>query len=118
MTKSFADGCSSHIKDTYFRQSNLLVPDSPGAFVLENVELRGPDYWQVLEANHHCGAGRTGMLCSPVYVLENVRGEFSMAKRLRVRRLLSRTVTRTRGATLPTHQIRDLSPAPLCAFAY
>ena len=77
MTKSFADGCSSHIKDYMFRDSNLLVPDAPGAFVMEGLELRGKDYWQVLEANHHCGAGRTGMLCSPVYVLENVKGVFN-----------------------------------------
>ena len=78
MTKGFADGCSSHIKDTYFRQSNLLVPDAPGAFVMENVELRGPDYWLRRAVDV-----RRRSLAAGVRV----------AERLRVRRLL--TVTRT-----------------------
>ena len=39
-----------------------------------------------------------------------------VAERLRVRRLLNRDASR--GATLPTHRIRDFSPAPPCAFAY
>ena len=109
MTKGFADGCSSHIKDTYFRQSNLLVPDAPGAFVMENVELRGPDYWQIL----------TGILWLRRAVdvrRRHLAAGVRVAKRLRVRRLLDRDASR--GATLPTHRIRDFSPAPPCAFAY
>ena len=39
-----------------------------------------------------------------------------VAKWLRVCRLLNRDASR--GATPPTHRIRDFSPAPPCAFAY
>ena len=46
----------------------MALPDAPGAFIIENVVFENT----VLEANHHCSIGITGILCSPIYVLMQV----------------------------------------------
>merc|ERR1719271_1063977 len=83
MTKSQADGCSSHIVDAVFADTALLSPDAPGAFIFERVELLWQQRTTQLNAHHHCGVGNTGMLCSATYVLDNVRGKFSSIKDLK-----------------------------------
>ena len=68
-TKPFADSCSSHIKGGTFAHGQMALPDAPGAFIIEDVVFNDA----VLEANHHCSIGITGILCSPTYVLKNVQ---------------------------------------------
>ena len=50
-TKSFADGCSSHIKDSLIDKSGVRVPDTAGAFIMENVDVRG---YPAFIPHHHC----------------------------------------------------------------
>jgi len=72
-TKSFADGCSSHIKDSLIDKSGVRVPDTAGAFIMENVDVRG---YPAFIPHHHCNTLDTGMLCSATYVFDEVRGKF------------------------------------------
>ena len=67
-TKSFADGCSAHITNSYILKGTMALPDSLGSFIIENTKLEDV----LMEANHHCGIGVTGFLCMPNYVLHNV----------------------------------------------
>lgn len=67
-TKSFADGCSSHIVNSHFLNGTMALPDSLGSFIFEHTTLEGV----LMEANHHCGEGGTGYLCMPHYVLHQV----------------------------------------------
>lgn len=55
-TKNFADGCSAHIKDGFYRSGRLALPDQ-GTIIIEDTVLDGN---VMLEANHHCGVGHTG----------------------------------------------------------
>jgi hypothetical protein len=55
-TKSFADGCSAHIANSYFLEGNMALPDSLGSFIIEHTTLEDVQ----LESNHHCGIGITG----------------------------------------------------------
>jgi hypothetical protein len=68
-TKSFADGCSAHIINSYFQAGTMALPDSLGSFIIEHTTLDNV----LMEANHHCGVGGTGFLCMPHYVLHNVK---------------------------------------------
>merc|ERR1719464_252840 len=68
-TKTFEDGCGSHLINGYYAQGNMLLPDQ-ATFIIENTVI-GDD--TKLEANHHCNVGTTGVLCMPTYVLHKVR---------------------------------------------
>jgi len=67
-TKVFADGCSAHIRDSFFRGGTMGLPDSLGSFIIENTVIQDA----IMEANHHCTVGTTGFLCMPHYILHNV----------------------------------------------
>jgi len=71
-TKNFADGCSSHYKNSLFQATSdlgeLLLSDGPATLIFENVAFKGN---VLLQANHHCGIGDTGLLCNAVYMFQN-----------------------------------------------
>lgn len=67
-TKSFVDGCSAHVTNSYFANGTMALPDTLGSFIIEHTTLENV----LMEANHHCGIGVTGLLCMPHYVLHNV----------------------------------------------
>mmetsp|Transcript_7462 Transcript_7462/g.10983 ORF Transcript_7462/g.10983 Transcript_7462/m.10983 type:complete len:1688 (-) Transcript_7462:558-5621(-) len=67
-TKNFADGCSAHISQGYYRNGNMALPDQ-GTFIIEETIF---DQGIHLEPNHHCNVGVTGVLCMPQYVLHKV----------------------------------------------
>eukprot|EP01097_Dermamoeba_algensis_P002778 TRINITY_DN2100_c0_g1_i1.p1 TRINITY_DN2100_c0_g1~~TRINITY_DN2100_c0_g1_i1.p1 ORF type:complete len:1249 (-),score=295.24 TRINITY_DN2100_c0_g1_i1:103-3849(-) len=74
-TKNFADGCSSHILDSYYEGSggsNVALPGGHGTFIFENVKFSG---WITFESSHHCNIGVTGVLCMPTYVFVNPKWE-------------------------------------------
>jgi len=68
-TKNFADGCAAHLSDGYYAHGNMALPDQ-GTFIIERVVF---DAYVVLEANHHCNVGVTGLLCMPSYILHDVK---------------------------------------------
>jgi hypothetical protein len=70
-TKTFQDGCSAHISDSYYEDGSADLPDAMGAFIIENTTFNNYG----LRANHHCDVGVTGYLCMPQYVLHNVNWE-------------------------------------------
>lgn len=70
-TKTFEDGCSAHIIDSYYEDGSADLPDAMGAFIIENTTFNNYG----LRANHHCDVGVTGYLCMPQYVLHNVTWE-------------------------------------------
>jgi hypothetical protein len=65
-TKNFADGCAPHIIGSTFADGNMDMPGGHGAFVMEDVTLKGR---AVMMANHHCGVGVTGALCMSQFIL-------------------------------------------------
>ena len=67
-TKNFADGCSAHISEGYYAHGTMALPDQ-STFIIERTTF---DAWVVLEANHHCNVGVTGMLCMPQYIFHDV----------------------------------------------
>jgi hypothetical protein len=67
-TKTFQDGCSAHITDSYYADGSADLPDAMGAFIIENTTFENYG----LRANHHCDIGVTGFLCMPHYVLHDV----------------------------------------------
>lgn len=67
-TKTFEDGWSAHISDSYYDDGSADLPDAMGAFIIEDTTFRNYG----LRANHHCDVGVTGYLCMPQYVLHNV----------------------------------------------
>lgn len=67
-TKTFQDGCSAHISESYYEDGSADLPDAMGAFIIEDTTFRNYG----LRANHHCDVGVTGYLCMPQYVLHNV----------------------------------------------
>ena len=55
--------------DRSYARGNLGLPDQ-ATFLIENTVFgQGVS----LEANHHCAAGLTGVLCFPTYMLHNVQ---------------------------------------------
>eukprot|EP00957_Ditylum_brightwellii_P021843 1647746-Ditylum_brightwellii.AAC.1 len=68
-TKNFANGCSAHITGGYYAKGNMALPDQ-GTFIIENTTFGNG---VMLEANHHCNVGITGVLCMPQYVLHNIK---------------------------------------------
>jgi hypothetical protein len=68
-TKNFADGCSSHVIDSYYADGNMALPDQ-GTFIMERTVF---DNGVKLEANHHCNVGTTGVLCMPQYILHDIK---------------------------------------------
>ena len=68
-TKTFENGCGSHLMNGYYAKGNLLLPDQ-ATFIIDNTVI-GED--TMLEANHHCNVGTTGVLCMPTYVLHKVK---------------------------------------------
>ncbi|KAL7542580.1 hypothetical protein ACHAXR_011906 [Thalassiosira sp. AJA248-18] len=68
-TKNFADGCGAHISEGYYAHGNMALPDQ-GTFIIERSTF---DVYVVLEANHHCNVGVTGLLCMPAYILHDVK---------------------------------------------
>jgi hypothetical protein len=68
-TKTFDNGCGSHLINGYYAKGNMLLPDQ-ATFIVENTVI-GDD--TKMEANHHCNVGTTGVLCMPTYVLHNVK---------------------------------------------
>lgn len=67
-TKTFQDGCSAHITDSYYLDGSADMPDAMGAFIIENTTFENYG----LRANHHCDVGVTGYLCMPQYILHDV----------------------------------------------
>jgi hypothetical protein len=67
-TKNFANGCASHIVDSYYAKGNLALPDQ-GTFIIEKTTF-GQDVR--LESGHHCNVGITGVLCMPQYILHDI----------------------------------------------
>ncbi|MDX1693426.1 MAG: hypothetical protein R3208_06655, partial [Ketobacteraceae bacterium] len=57
-TKTFQDGCSAHISDSYYEDGSADLPDAMGAFIIENTTFRNYGF----RANHHCDVGVTGYL--------------------------------------------------------
>jgi len=68
-TKTFENGCGAHIVNGYYSKGNLALPDQ-ATFIIENTVM-GED--TMLEANHHCNVGTTGVLCMPTYVMHKVQ---------------------------------------------
>jgi hypothetical protein len=68
-TKPFADGCAAHLRNAVYRNGYMALPDLGGAFIIENTRFEGSI---MMESNHHCGVGTTGILCMPVYILDRV----------------------------------------------
>jgi len=68
-TKTFENGCGAHIVNAYYAKGNLALPDQ-STFIIENTVL-GEDV--MMEANHHCNVGTTGVLCMPTYVMHKVQ---------------------------------------------
>jgi len=68
-SKSFQDGCSSHLLNGYYSEGALNLPDQ-GAFVIEGTTF---DENVVFEAAHHCNIGVTGMLCAPSYIIHECK---------------------------------------------
>lgn len=66
------DGCSAHIKNGHYEEGNVALPDQ-ASFIIEDTHLANA----VLEANHHCTVGQTGLLCMPQYILHNVKFQAS-----------------------------------------
>jgi hypothetical protein len=60
-TKNFANGCSAHITGGYYAKGNMALPDQ-GTFIIEDTTFGDG---VMLEANHHCNVGTTGVLCMP-----------------------------------------------------
>jgi hypothetical protein len=75
-TKTFANGCGSHLKNGFYKKGNMLLPDQ-ATFIIDNVVI-GDD--TMMEANHHCNVGTTGVLCMPTYILHKVKWENSYSK--------------------------------------
>mmetsp|Transcript_43333 Transcript_43333/g.48510 ORF Transcript_43333/g.48510 Transcript_43333/m.48510 type:complete len:1556 (-) Transcript_43333:209-4876(-) len=67
-TKTFANGCASHLVNGYYAKGNLLLPDQ-ATFILDNTVM---GLQTKMEANHHCNVGTTGVLCMPTYILHQV----------------------------------------------
>ena len=61
-TKNFADGCSAHLLDGFYRDTHLALPDA-AAFIIEVTHFEGR---VDLESGHHCDA-----LCFGQYMLVN-----------------------------------------------
>ena len=68
-TKNFANGCASHIVDSYYANGNLALPDQ-STFIIERTTFAQDVR---LEANHHCNVGITGVLCMPQYILHEIQ---------------------------------------------
>jgi len=68
-TKTFENGCGAHIVNAYYRNGNLALPDQ-ATFIIENTVM-GEDV--MMEANHHCNVGTTGVLCMPTYIMHKVQ---------------------------------------------
>lgn len=66
-TKSFGDGCSAHISNSYVLKKEWHFP-THSDLIIENAELEDV----LMKANHDCGIGDTGFLCMPNHVLHNV----------------------------------------------
>lgn len=95
--QNFGNGCSSHLVGGSYADGNMalyvtfvklhyttphvtslmvfivpfLAPFSPdqGTFIIENTTFSDG---AILEANHHCNVGITGVLCMPQYIFHNV----------------------------------------------
>ena len=65
-TKNFADGCSAHIRNDFFLDTHLAMPDA-SAFIVQDTVFKGRTD---LESGHHCGA-----LCFGHYVFQNMTWE-------------------------------------------
>jgi len=68
-TKTFENGCGAHIVNAFYSKGNLALPDQ-ATFIIENTVI-GDD--TMMEANHHCNVGTTGVLCMPTYVMHKVQ---------------------------------------------
>lgn len=67
-TKNFANGCSSHVKDSWWQGRNgngVALPGGHGTVIFENVVFTGHINF---ESSHHCNIGTTGVLCMPTYL--------------------------------------------------
>lgn len=67
-TKNFEDGCSSHLFKSYYdgNGGQMAMPGGHGAFLIEQTVFKNNI---VLEPNHHCNSGTTGVMCADsVYV--------------------------------------------------
>jgi len=74
-TKNFADGCSSHHVDNIFQGPGIMqLPDGAATVIFERNTFKGNI---LLQANHHCGLGVSGMLCNPVYMLQNPKSDIT-----------------------------------------
>lgn len=89
-SKNFADGRSSHVKDSLFAKVDMegwsfgqgpkfLGPSGPFTFVMENVVMHGPMSGNscAICTGQHCGLQHyndelPGTLCQATYVLDNV----------------------------------------------
>lgn len=78
-TKNFADGCSAHVKDSWWQGApgqGASLPGGHGTVILENMVFKGEVNF---ESSHHCNVGTTGVLCMPTYLFvrptwQNVTG--------------------------------------------
>jgi hypothetical protein len=68
-TKTFENGCGAHIVNAHYSKGNLALPDQ-STFIIENT-IMGED--TMMEANHHCNVGTTGILCMPTYIMHKVQ---------------------------------------------
>jgi len=59
-TKNFADGCSAHLKDSYYEGGTLALPGGHGTFIMENIHFQGSI---VFESSHHCGTTGLAIVC-------------------------------------------------------
>ena len=75
-TKTFANGCGSHLINGYYKKGTMALPDQ-ATFIIDNVVI-GDD--TRMEANHHCNVGTTGVLCMPTYILHKVKWENNYSK--------------------------------------
>jgi len=121
-TKNFADGCTVHVKDSVFRTYDgmwgvglFLGPGGLGAFVFENTEFSGGAGCAVC-ANQHCQVGGgTGVLCTPEYVMNNVKwGDLNS----RTKRLVFKATGDSYGDTAIFTSVDGKSLAPFTSIVH
>ena len=72
-TSNFANGCAAHLRDGFYRDSNIGFPDG-STFIISNSTFKGAI---TFESNHHCNVGATGFHCMPTYVFDNCKFEIT-----------------------------------------
>ena len=112
-TKTFENGCGSHLMNGYYAKGNLLLPDQ-ATFIIDNTVI-GED--TMLEANHHCNVGTTGVLCMPTYVLHKVK-KVTKTKRQPHRPFLAFQKSASQQHNANQNHVRIYISLSVCVYIY